>query len=207
MSISFSWLLYQLLSNAPTDKGKISHRSYIFIDKYILPNYEFVCDDAKRSLTVENAGGKSDISEMFSIDYFSRVYDSSNVILEKEVNYWIDYKMVDFICTINNHRIGVSVARAMGYPNPNKFNKDMAKRLLYKKLSGLIIARNGVAKCQSFYKSILHIWCQDERIANLLLDEFSSLDENDYGIDVKGVLFLQLTICPDVQLYKNVLNL
>lgn len=173
------------------------------MDEYVLPKSSLVCDDAKRSITIDNAGGQSDISEMYSIDYFTQMYGASNTILEKEVAYWIDYKMVDFICTIDSNRVGVSVARAMGYPTSDKFTPEMASKLLYKKLYGLIVARNAVVKSQSFFKSILHIWCQDANVANLLREAYSKLDDNDYGLDVKGVLMLQLTICDDPQLYKN----
>lgn len=185
------------------NKGLVTHKSHIFIDKYFLPSSNVVSADAKRSITIENAGGKSDISEMYSIDYFTQMYDATNTILEKEVTYWIDYKMVDFICTIESHRVGVSVARAMGYPTSDKFTFDIASKLLFKKLYGLIVARNAVIKSQSFFKSILHIWCQDMHVANLLRDAFSKLDDNDYGLNVKGVLLLQLTICDDPQIYKN----
>ncbi|CAH6419997.1 Hypothetical protein HVR_LOCUS1052 [uncultured virus] len=173
---------------------------------YYLPPASLVCEDARRSITIDNAGGKSDISEMFSIDYFTQMYGARNTILEKEVSYWIDYKMVDFICTIGCSRVGVSVARAMGYPTSDKFTSTMAARLLYKKLYGLIVARNAVVKNQSFFKSILHIWCQDIHVAQLLRDAFANLDENDYGLDVKGVVLLQLTICDDQQLYKNLIK-
>jgi hypothetical protein len=193
-----------LLVTTNKTKGAVTHRSHIFTDIYTLPPYLNVCVDAKRSITVENAGGKSDISEMYSIDYFSTVHGATDTILEKEVEMFINYKMVDFICTIDGHRVGVSVTRAMGYPTPDKFTPAMAAKLLYKKLYGLIVARNGVVKSQSFYKSVLHIWCQDVRIAGLLFDAFSNLDDNDYGLDVKGVLILQLTVCDDPQIYKNI---
>ena len=191
------------LRTANNSKGSVTHRSHIFTDEYFLPPSSLVCADAKRSITVDNAGGKSDISEMYSIDYFTQMYGATNTILEKEVSYWIDYKLVDFICTIDSNRVGVSVARAMGYPTSDKFTPEMASRLLYKKLYGLIVARNAVIKKQSFFKSILHIWCQDAHIADLLHDAFSKLDDNDYGLDIKGVVLLQLTICDDSQLYKN----
>ena len=191
------------LSTINTTKGPVTHRSHIFTDTYTLPPSSLVCGDARRSITIDNAGGQSDISEMYSIDYFTQMYGATNTILETEVAYWIDYKMVDFICTIESHRVGVSVARAMGFPSPDKFTPAMASRLLYKKLYGLIVARNGVVKDQSFFKSILHIWCQDARVAQLLDDAFSNLDANDYGLDVKGIVLLQLTVCDDPQLYKN----
>lgn len=181
--------------------GPVSHRSHIFIDTYTLPTS--VCSDAQRSMTIENAGGKSAVSEMYSIDYFNRMHSSENTIFEQEVGYWIDYKMVDFICTINGSRVGVSVARAMGYPTIDDFTADHAIRLLQRKLYGLIVARNAVVKDQSFYKSILHIWCQNQAVADLLQQAYADLDDNDYGLDVKGILLLQLTVCSDDQLYKN----
>ena len=114
--------------------------------------------------------------------------------------------MVDYICTVRDERVGVSVARAMGYPTSEFFTLESAARLLHKKLYGLIVARNAVIKSQSFTKSILHIWCQDASIAQLLQTAYSNLDNNDYGLDVKGVVILQLTICPDRRIYKNTIT-
>lgn len=189
--------------NSDTGKGNITHRSHIFKDEYTLPRY--VSEDAKRSVSIENAGGQSEVSEMYSIDYFCNSWRATSFIFEKEIKYWIEYKMVDFICTINGQRVGVSVARAMGYPTSESFTMETAAKLLHKKLYGLIVARNAVVKSQSFTKSILHIWCQDAHVAELLQETYSNLDENDYGLDVKGVLILQLTICADRRIYKNTL--
>jgi len=103
--------------------------------------------EAIRSLSVSNAGGRSEVSEAYSIDYFTRCFNAKEFVLEKEIEYWIDYKMLDFICSINGERIGVSVTRAFksSFPKllgPKIFDDNEAKRLIDKKLSGLIIARN-----------------------------------------------------------------
>ena len=174
----------------------------IFTDVYVLPKYIDLCQEAKRSLEVNNAGGKSEISEMFSIDYFSTFYNAHSIILEKEVDYWASYKMVDFICTIENQRVGISVSRAMGFPNETNFTQEMASNLLY----GLIVARNCVDESHAFDKSILHIWCQSQRIANCLPVAFSNLNNDGYELNVEGCLLLQLTICSDYQIYSNKLN-
>jgi len=192
-----------LLLTADRTRGRVTHKSHIFTDVYVLPSYIDLADQAKRSRDIDNAGGKSDVSEMFSIDYMIRSHGAHSIIFETEVQYWITYKMVDFICTIDTQRVGVSVARAMAYPTPDKFTSAMASRLLYKKLYGLIVARNAVSEHQSFYRSILHIWCQSTRIAELMQTAFSNLDNDDYGLDVKGIVILQLTVCDDIQLYKN----
>jgi hypothetical protein len=183
--------------------GKISHRTFVFIDHYTLPRE--VSLEAERSLTVENAGGKSAISEMFSIDYMVKKYHANSIVLEMEVVYSIDYKMVDYIALVDDIRVGVSVTRAMGFPTAAYFTSEDADRLLRKKLNGLIVARNSVSKHQSFIKSILHVWCQSPNIARLLKDSFRRLDDNDFGLDIKGVVILQLTVCQDTRIYLNCL--
>lgn len=182
------------------------HCDRIFCDSYSLPRSGLLCADAHRSLTVDNAGGQSDISEAFSIDYFSSIFGADSFLLEKEVSYWIDYKMVDFICSIGGNRVGVSVTRAMGFPSADDFNEEQALRLLHKKLYGLIVARNAVEKRQAFFRSILHIWCQDDRVAKLVREAYSSFDIADYGLDIQGTVVLLLTVCPDPQLYSNFLS-
>lgn len=203
-----------LILTSDRSRGRVTHKSHIFTDVYALPPYAHVTDQAKRSRDIDNAGGKSDVSEMYSIDYLMRIHDAHSIIFETEVQYWITYKMVDFICTIDDQRVGVSVARAMevpvrrsrrrrSRPHFDSFNSEAAAHLLHKKLYGLIVARNAVSEHQSFYRSILHIWCQSQNIADLMQTAFSNLDNDDYGLDVKGVVILQLTVCADPQLYRN----
>lgn len=186
-------------------KANVTKRTRLGVDIYILPPSNLLCYDAKRSLTIENAGGKSEISEMYSIDYFNNIYNARDVLCENEVGYWYTYKMVDFVCTINTYRVGVSVARAMGYPTADYFTPEIARRLLHKKLYGLIVARNAVVKEQAFTRSVLHIWCQDLRVARLMEEAYSNINPLDYGINVKGIVLLQLTVCDDTQLYRNIL--
>jgi hypothetical protein len=183
-------------------KGKFSDLCFIFVDIYSLPLT--LSDVAEKSIKIQNAGGRSQISEMYSIEYFSSIYGATNFIFEKEISYWISYKMVDFICTINGNKVGISVSRAMGFPTSDKFDYKSAERLLYKKLNGLIIARNGVKKEQSFYKSILHIWCENIKISKLIKKAFHNINESDYGISIKGILLIKLTICDDPKIYKNI---
>lgn len=178
----------------------------MIVDEYDLPEKVMLSSAAQRSLRINNAGGKSEVSEAFSIDYFQRIFQAREIILEMEVEYWIDYSMVDYICTVghsNGHRIGVSVTRAMGYPNETFFTEKDASYLLQKKLSGLIISRNAVSEKHSFFRSILHVWCQNQRIANLLREEFGRYDLNDFGLDIQGTIILLLTICPLNDIYTN----
>lgn len=205
--------LRNILTSIP-QKNYPTHASNIFVDYFFLPGNDLkLSRDAKRSLEIDNAGGKSAISEMFSIEYFVRAFSAQKILCEMEVGYWFDCNMVDFVCSIPQFpqdslmsrasRVGVSVTRAMGYPTPEDFTYDQGLALLRKKLYGLIIARNSVVKAHSFYKSVLHVWCQTSQIALLVQKAYTSFDICDYGLDIKGVVVLHLTVCPSDYIYSN----
>jgi len=205
--------LRAILTSVP-QKNYPTHASNIFVDYFSFPVRDLqISRDAKRSLEIDNAGGKSAISEMFSIEYFIRAFRARKILCEMEVGYWFDCNMVDFVCSIPRFpqdsllsrasRVGVSVTRAMGYPTPEEFTYEQGLALLRKKLYGLIIARNSVVKAHSFYKSVLHVWCQTPRIATLLRKAYASFDICDYGLNIKGVVVLHLTVCPSEYIYSN----
>lgn len=158
--------------------------------------------DAARVFRNVNAGGNSIVSEALTADIFTRVHRGRGVRTEMEIQYiWSNWKICDMTIKLptsgdlNRHafmlpsvdprgriekskyvNVGVSVTRAMMYPSPDDFTLEDANTLLNKKLNGLISARGGVCDCDAFYKSILHIWCQTERIAELLHEAYRGLD-------------------------------
>lgn len=182
--------------------GINKERLPIFVDTLIIQDGFALCPEAAGSLCIENAGGKSEISEALSIHYFVTVFGASQIVYEREIEYYIRYKMVDFICTVGRDRIGISVTRAMGFPDPNRFTLKDAHRLLTRKLYGLIVSRNAMSEKHTFFKSILHIWCQTPRIAYLLEEAYNSLDI-ETGMDVRGTLILALTVCEKDGIYRN----
>eukprot|EP00735_Rhodelphis_limneticus_P000054 TRINITY_DN10092_c0_g1::TRINITY_DN10092_c0_g1_i1::g.21100::m.21100 TRINITY_DN10092_c0_g1::TRINITY_DN10092_c0_g1_i1::g.21100 ORF type:complete len:152 (-),score=21.44 TRINITY_DN10092_c0_g1_i1:119-574(-) len=107
------------------------------------------------------------------MEYLARRFGASNVVTEMQVQYWNDHwKKVDFLCTIYGNQVGVSVARAMSFPNPSEFNEAEAKRLIQKKLCGLVIARAGIMKKQRYHRSILHLWCETRATAEIIRSVF-----------------------------------
>lgn len=157
--------------------------------------------EALRVLKNINAGGNSIVSEALSADLFAKMYKARNVRTEMEIEYiWHNWKICDMTMRfptsdkvvsrveeipfvgnrgkevrIKHVNVGISVTRAMMYPNPDEFTLADAVVLLDKKLNGLVSARSGVCDCDAFYKSILHIWCQTPRIAELLREAYTGL--------------------------------
>jgi hypothetical protein len=138
----------------------------VLVDTYNKPK-QFTFE-ANRSLEIPNAGGDSVISEMYSIDKLQRSLNlmHSKCILEKEVRYWIDYKMVDYILKSKNRTIGVSVTRSMSY---NTLNFTKAFYLLNKKIKGIDVAKNCVVDEHNFDEKIVHIWCKNNEDADQLV--------------------------------------
>lgn len=150
-----------------------------------------LCPDTIRIYSEPNAGGKSINSEALSMEYLNRTMGGQFVRTEMEIEYWNDYwKKCDFICKVAGENVGVSVTRAMGYPTSGCFCDRDAIRLLEKKLYGLVVARSGVWDNETFYKSILHVWCQSKRIAKLMILAY----EQHIDDDLKDNIIVLLTV-------------
>ncbi|EFJ08370.1 hypothetical protein SELMODRAFT_428953 [Selaginella moellendorffii] len=159
--------------------------------------------DAMRVATESNAGGTSTISEWFlamdsscmqslSVEYFVRKFKATDVVTEMEVEYCaMNWKKVDYICNLYGQRVGVSVTRAMSYPNPEDFSPQMAYRLLYKKLFGLVVARHGVTDRHSFSQCVLHVWCETTTTAKLLQAQYKEVSEE---LDITDDVIMVLTV-------------
>ncbi|XP_024520110.1 uncharacterized protein LOC9662431 isoform X2 [Selaginella moellendorffii] len=166
--------------------------------------------DAMRVATESNAGGTSTISESLSVEYFVRKFKATDVVTEMEVEYCaMNWKKVDYICNLYGQRVGVSVTRAMSYPNPEDFSPQMAYRLLYKKLFGLVrakffyswnfakshpaqvVARHGVTDRHSFSQCVLHVWCETTTTAKLLQAQYKEVSEE---LDITDDVIMVLTV-------------
>ena len=145
-----------------------------------------LCEDAKKIYVEPNAGGNSENSESLSMDILHELYGGSDVRTEMTIEYFdSNWKKCDFLCSIFNQNWGVSVTRAMSFPDPNGFTKEEAKKLLTRKLQGLIVAKQGILINDNFLRSILHIWCETARTAGLIIEAYSELsDENRDNIGV-----------------------
>lgn len=160
-----------------------------------------VGDEASKIMNEPNAGGASVVSEALSMELLHRRFGATDVTTEMAIQYWCNnWKKIDYITTIHDTRTGVSVTRAMGYPDASTFTEEDAQRLCYKKLYGLVVARAGISRSCSYDRSILHCFCQDGRIADLMKGAFEKLiEEDDKKTDsqasLTGSIMVILTVC------------
>ena len=138
--------------------------------------WDELCQDAKEIYSQPNAGGNSEHSEALSMDLLHELYEANDVKTEMNIEYFDpNWKKCDFLCKIFDQNWGVSVTRAMSFPDPDKFTKQDATNLLTKKLRGLIIAKQGMLINDNFLKSILHIWCETPKTAGYIIEAYSEL--------------------------------
>lgn len=176
-------------------RNKFSYGEVVVgIDRFRTARYPVVklCEEAHRTLIMPNAGGNSIVSEVLSVEYMHMRFGAHNIVNEMEVHYLDpNWKKVDYLCTINHERVGVSVTRAMGYPTADYFTVDDASRLIQKKMNGLVIARDGVDDSHRFHTSFLHVFCQTAKIAVMMYEAMHRMPP-----DYDGVIVL-LSITPE----------
>jgi hypothetical protein len=156
--------------------------------------------EAQKIIDEPNAGGASAVSEALSAEYMCRRFGAYDIVSEMRIKYFFDnWKKIDYIATIAGERVGVSVTRAMGFPHHSNFTVDDAKRLCYKKLYGLVVARSGISRQFSYGRSILHCFCQTQRIADLMKFTLCELMEEEKGkpedMRITGNISIILTVC------------
>ena len=179
----------------------------IAIDLCIFPtDYKRVVlpELAAYSLSIENTGGSSNISEALSMKYMYMRYGTTEFIPEMEVSYWIDYKKVDYLMfdKKNGEYIGVSVTRAVPYPRDGEYTLQQAETLLQKKLYGLVVARSSVSDDYGFSTSILHIWCYN-KMAAINIQKAHVLLLNGPDASIFESVSVICTICGNDYIYTN----
>ena len=145
------------------------------------------------SLKVRNAGGKSEISEAYSINHISKIKNSNICFYERDIRYWCEFKMLDYILVNENGKIGVSVVRA--FSKRNEFTYEKGLLLLQRKISGLLIAKRIVSEIFHFDTTILHIICENEEIKNILISCFSDekLSKKSLSIDINLCIWISIS--------------
>jgi hypothetical protein len=154
-------------------------------------------DDAIKIYKEPNAGGSSINSEALSADVLGKLYNVTDIVTEMEINYKEDnWKKCDYLVSIWGENVGVSVTRGMRYPTPDLFDREDAVRLLKRKLGGLAAAQEGIQPNHYFHKSILHIWCETKKIAEIITKVYHTLEET-----LKNNIVVVLTITNDKSKY------
>jgi hypothetical protein len=198
-----------IISNSSDDsiirKWVSSDVKYLLtVDRCQFPEFNSIAflDIPRYSMEIPNAGGSSNKSEALSMQFMHYRFGATDFIPEMDVDYWIDYKMCDYLMSLHGENIGVSVTRAIAHPFDSPYTYDMALNLLDKKLYGLIVARNCISERHQFFRAILHIWCMHQQTATSLQQAYQEMVRRDTTKTYDNV-YVMCTICSHKYIYTN----
>jgi len=148
--------------------------------------------DARAVLNNPNAGGSSALSEAISFECLRVQFGVRLCRTEMQIQYWTQSKITDYSIVIGAERIGVSVTRACVFKG--EFTNEMARRLLVKKLSGVLDSSAHVITPHAWKRQVLHIWCQFAYVADVLRNVYEQLD-----VALRRDTLVICTVCPGAQ--------
>ena len=137
-------------------------------------DYMELSEEAKTILKTPNAGGSSTRSEAYAMEFLVKYFGAKTIKDEMNIKYYHEWwKKCDFITRINDVPTGVSVTRAIFTDRYNPDDLDLKiSKLLWKKLSGLVIARAGTSEESVFEQCILFVWSPDKISSNIIYNTF-----------------------------------
>mmetsp|Transcript_20276 Transcript_20276/g.77621 ORF Transcript_20276/g.77621 Transcript_20276/m.77621 type:complete len:283 (-) Transcript_20276:287-1135(-) len=161
------------------DYSLMQHDESLFMSNEFVPTGKFsdiaLCAGAVRIMTLPNAGGTSVNSEALSFEVLRQMFNARLDATEMELQYWPENsKITDYSVVIQKRKFGVSVTRAMKFGG-GRFTEEDATRLLSKKLYGVVESTKAVIAPYKWKKQILHVWAQNNQIADMLRAVYDTL--------------------------------
>ena len=177
---------------APHEKVIINDATKADFDRVVLSEAGMALRDTP------NAGGASVRSEVMSIEVLQRAFKAKLLATETEAWYWPAHSPItDYVCEINGETLGVSVTRAFHFVDASRFTTSDARRLLAKKLQGVLNSTQGIV-FPEFRRQILHVFCKTQNIAKMVLQEYKTLKAK---LRANTILFL--TVCEAEWMYTE----
>ena len=137
-----------------------------------------------------NAGGSSILSEAFSFEVLYWCEGAELLKTEMEIEYKDPQgKISDLLVLVDGLKVGVSVTRAVSWPNDAPYPATQAEELLKKKLSGIQASTANVAAQDDWVKQILHVLAWSDGHAAVLKQVWDGLDPA-----LKGDTILLVTV-------------
>ncbi len=149
-----------------------------------------------------NAGGSSIYSEIFSYEVLSRCEFAELVKTENEVNYQDpNGKKTDLIVSIDNVPIGVSVTRAVGWPQEDPWTPGQALELLEDKLSDIQESSANVTNADAWAKQLLHVIAFSDGHADSVAQAYNQSVSTDSDLVQDTLLMVTITDGEDAFIY------
>ncbi|MEE2750356.1 MAG: hypothetical protein VX519_02930 [Myxococcota bacterium] len=149
-----------------------------------------------------NAGGSSIYSEIFAYEVLARCEFAELVKTENEINYQDpNGKKTDLIVSIDNVPIGVSVTRAVGWPQEDPWTPGQALELLEDKFQDIQDSSANVTNADAWAKQILHVIAFSAGHGDSLSQAYNQSVSTDSELVRDTLLMVTVTDGDDAFLY------
>ncbi len=123
-----------------------------------------------------NLGGSSVYSEVMAFEMLRRCDGAKLIKTESEIAYDTSSKKTDLLVEIDGARVGVSVVRAMSYPEGTPYPVATAKSKLEGKLADILLSSASVSAADSWKKQILAVIAQTPDHAAAIQQAYATID-------------------------------
>jgi hypothetical protein len=123
-----------------------------------------------------NLGGSSLYSEAFAYEVLYRCDAAILLKTEAEIVYAIDGKKTDLLVEIDGAKVGVSVVRAMSFPEGAPYPVSQAFDVLDGKLADILLSSANVAPEDAWEKQILAVVAQTPAHADAIAEAYDMVD-------------------------------
>jgi hypothetical protein len=147
-----------------------------------------------------NLGGSSLDSEAFAFETLHRCEGATLLKTEAEIVYSTMGKKTDLLVDIDGLRVGVSVVRAMSFPEGAPFPLAQAQSLLEGKLGDILLSSSNVAPVDAWEKQILSVLAQTPEHATAIADAWALVDP---AVRADTIVYVTLTEGDDAFVYYN----
>lgn len=168
---------------------------------YTMANFQDLSPGARTILTEGTAGGSSEFSEAFAYEVLHRCEGAELIKTETFVMYDPpSSKKTDILVQIDGLRIGVSVARAVGFPRDDPYTVERSLELLTDKMSDILISSANVLPEDAWTKQILHVIAYGPMHAQSILTAEAMVAPE---VRADTVLWVTVTNGDDAFIYDN----
>lgn len=136
----------------------------------------FLSDGGLEMVADGNLGGSSLYSEVFAFEVLQRCEGALLLKTEGEIIYQTMGKKTDILLEIDGERVGVSVVRAMSYPEGSPYPVSQAYDVLEGKLADILESSVNVAPADSWPKQILAVVAQTQDHADAIEQAYAMMD-------------------------------
>ncbi len=168
------------LADLTSTTSRLVQVSFDFPREYTAADQPLLTSGGMRLATTPNAGGSSELSELFAFEHLARCEGATLLKTETEIVYDTTSKKTDILVRLEGHNIGVSVVRMFQFPLPTPLSMEEATRRLTGKLQDIPLSTASVSEGDRWTKQFLPVLAFDAAAAATVIRAYDLL-----GADVK----------------------